>query len=458
MTIRQAISVGSLLLDVDNYRHGKLSSQKAALDAIIADQGKKLVKLAEDIIDVGLNPIDPLLVIDAEDGNGNFIVIEGNRRLCAVKIMLESSLAEGTPIHSTFKRLNKQHADAIPKVFECVIVSSRASGLNWINRKHARGLNGAGTEQWESIARARAEVDQGTPHPELDVVNFVLTNPDIEPELRYALNGSSFNITTLERLVTTKETQEALGLSIYDGKLESIENKRWLKAVLTDLVEIISKGRYGEEKFTEREIDSHDKRASFIASVVNRHPKQNKPSKPWLVTEKPKPQKQPRPNRPTPQPTPEPTTDGRLNLIPRKFKIQLPSGKINDVFDELKKLDVKKYRHAVSVLFRVFMELTLSDYIKKHDINLPTDNDNRPIDSFKMRLNRVVTHVRTIGLMTKDELKPINVAISNKNSLLAPDTLHAYVHGAWLDPDPIQLKVAWNNAELFIDRLWNSQK
>jgi hypothetical protein len=62
--IRQAVSVGNLLLDVSNYRIVKQESQKAARDAIIAEQGKKLVNLAEDIIEFGLNPFDlPMLIL-----------------------------------------------------------------------------------------------------------------------------------------------------------------------------------------------------------------------------------------------------------------------------------------------------------------------------------------------------------------------------------------------------------
>jgi hypothetical protein len=56
MDITQGISIGNLLLDASNYRIVKQASQKGARDAIISEQGKKLVKLAEDIIEHGLNP------------------------------------------------------------------------------------------------------------------------------------------------------------------------------------------------------------------------------------------------------------------------------------------------------------------------------------------------------------------------------------------------------------------
>jgi hypothetical protein len=459
MYIRQGISVGNLLLDLSNYRHGKAASQKEARDAIIAEQGKKLVNLAKDIAQNGLNPFDLPLVIDADDGNKNFIVIEGNRRLTAVNLMMKPELAEGTPVHAAFKRLNKNHADAIPKVFDCVIAPNKKTGLIWINRKHANGLEGAGTEQWSSMAKARADAEQGTARPDLDAVNYVLTNSKLDAGLRAFLEGSKFNITTLERLLTTKEAQAAVGFSVQEGKLVSEENGDWLRDILTDIVSIIATGEHNGEKFTERNIDSQAKRTAFSTSVISNHPKKAKADKPWVVTGKPTPIKLPATvSAKSGNSTSTPSTDDQPNLIPKKFKLELPSGKINDIFTELKKLDVINYRHAASVLFRVFFELTLDAYITKHGISLPIDGKGHTIDKLSVRLAKVVEHSKENNLFTEKELKPINVAIADKNSLVAPDTLNAYVHSLWLNPDPLQLKLTWVNVQLFIERLWNSKK
>lgn len=456
MFIRQGISIANLLLDLSNYRHGKAMSQKEARDAIIAEQGKKLVNLAKDIVEFGLNPFDLPLVIDAEDGNANFIVIEGNRRITAINLMLKPDLAENTALHAAFKRLNKKHADAIPMVLDCVIAPNKKAGLIWINRKHANGLEGAGTEPWSSMAKARADAEQGIPRPDLDAVNFVLTNSKLDSSLREFLEGSKFNITTLERLLTTKETQAALGFSVQEGKLISDENKDWLKAVLTDVVTIIATSEHNGEKFTERDIDNQDKRTAFAASVISNHPKKKKEDKPWVVTgkpasSKPQPSKQEKPKKPI-----TPSTEDQPNLIPRKFKLSLPSGKVNDIFIELKKLDVTTYRHSVAVLFRVFFELTLDAYIAKHSVALPTDGKGRPVDKLATRLAKVVEHTKGTNLLTEKELKPIQIAISDPHSLVAPDTLNAYVHSPWLNPDPDRLKVMWTNVQLFIERLWTS--
>ena len=459
MFIKQGISVGNLLLDSSNYRIVKQKSQKATRDAIINEQGKKLVKLADDILVHGLNPFDLPMVIVAEDGQQNYIVLEGNRRLTAINLMLDPELAKDTPVHKAFIKLNKNHADSIPKVLDCVIAPNRQAALVWINRKHANGLEGAGTEPWSSMAKARADVEQGVPRPDYDIVQFVLTNEKLEADIRDHLTGARFNITTLERLVTTKELPEAAGFSIQNGKIIAGSSAQWLQAVLTDVVTTIARGNRNGAKFTEREIDKEKGREEFIASLVSDHPKQKKASKEWLVTGNPQVVGHTAKTA-TKQAASKGTasTEDQVNLIPKQFKLELPSGKINDIFVELKKLDVVTYRHAISVLFRVFFELSLEHYIETHNIALPKDKNGNTADNLSVRLDRIVQHIKASGLLSEKELKPIRMAISDKDSLLAPNTLNAYVHSGWMNPDPLGLKITWANAQLFIERIWIGKK
>lgn len=453
MDITHGISVGNLLLDTSNYRIAKQASQKGARDAIIAEQGKKLVKLAEDIIAHGLNPFDLPMVIDAEDGNQNYIVVEGNRRLTAISLLLNPELAKDTLVYKAFSGLSKKHTDAIPKVLNCVIAPNKSAALIWINRKHANGLEGAGTEQWTSMAKARADVAQGIPRADLDVVNFVLTNPKIDQELRTHLEGAKFNLTTLARLVTTSELQNATGLTIDKGQLVSSYDSQWLQKVLTDLVETIAKGERAGEKFTERKIDKDHDRKAFVEKLVADHSGKRKAREAWVVSGSPKAATiNSKAQKVTPMVKSTPSTEEQPNLIPKKFKLALPAGKINDVFIELKKLDVITHRHAASVLFRVFYELSVDNFLKSQN-SMPAQGKK---DSLLDKLNLVVGLLENNNLMTKKELAGIKTELADKNSLLSPVTLNAYVHSEWMNPDPVRLKITWNNAQLMIERIWQS--
>jgi hypothetical protein len=454
MDITQAISVGNLLLDTSNYRIIKQTNQKDTRDAIIAEQGKKLVKLAEDIIENGLNPFDLPMVIDAEDGNQNFIVVEGNRRLTAINLLLNPELAKDTPIHKAFTGLNKKSSDAIPKVISCVIAQNKQTALVWINRKHANGLEGAGTEPWTSMAKGRADVEQGIKRPDIDVVNFVLSNSTMDSDLRSHLDGASFSLTTLQRLVTTKELQDATGMTLSNGVLTSNYGKDWLQEVLTDLVKTIANGERQGVKFTERNIDKPDKRQEFITELISDHPGKKKANTAWVINGNPK--LTIRSSKTTKLTTRKGTisTQDQPNLIPKAFKLELPAGKINDVFGELKRLDVVTHRHAVSVLFRVFYELSVDSFLKAQN-NMPLQGKK---DSLLDKLNLAISLLESTNLMSKKELAATKTELTDKNSLLSPVTLNAYVHSEWMNPDPLRLKITWNNAQLMIERIWVSIK
>lgn len=454
MTNTQEISVGKLLLDLTNYRHGKQPNQKAALGAIINDQRRKLIVLASDILKNGLNPSDVPIVINANDGSKNYIVVEGNRRLTAIQLLINPELAADTPIHGAFKKLASEGGGGIPRAINCVISPSRSFARVWIDRKHANGLDGAGTEHWSAMAKARADIDAGIPRPEIDIINFVLTNHGLDASLREVLEGSDFNLTTLQRLITTSELQDSVGINLKDGKLIAGNSKAWTQNVLTDLVQTIATGSRNGEKFTERLIDTQDKRKLFVDNLISDHKGRKKSDSPWGVSGKPVSIPPIKAAKKTTSKKATKSTEEQANLIPKDFKLMLPSGKVNDIYVELKKLDVTTYRHSVSVLFRVFIELSIDEYINRNKVSLPSKKGGGVDDRLITKLKSVATSLETSGIMSKKELQPLNVAMSNQDSILSTRTLNDYVHSRWMHPEPMNLKTAWLNIQLFIERLW----
>jgi len=55
------VKLNNLLIDLQNPRYYPRTSQREALMTIVHDQGVKLVHLAEDVVDRGLNPSDLLM-------------------------------------------------------------------------------------------------------------------------------------------------------------------------------------------------------------------------------------------------------------------------------------------------------------------------------------------------------------------------------------------------------------
>jgi hypothetical protein len=127
MPARQ-LKIADLLLDLENPRISNASGQKDVLQKIIEDQDTKVIVLAESIVeDGGLNPMDRLLVIKSPDAEGKYIVIEGNRRFAAIKILNSPAVLTGlevrAPIQSDLRLW--QPNSIFPQSSRSIVLKSR---------------------------------------------------------------------------------------------------------------------------------------------------------------------------------------------------------------------------------------------------------------------------------------------------------------------------------------------
>lgn len=103
------VDVEKLHFDLQNPRFIDLSDQRDALHAFCSDRhARKTVLLAENIAEVGLNPSELLIVIRGER-RGHYTVLEGNRRLAAMKLLSVPARLGDSPLSKPFQaRMRKQ--------------------------------------------------------------------------------------------------------------------------------------------------------------------------------------------------------------------------------------------------------------------------------------------------------------------------------------------------------------
>ena len=101
--------VDQLLLDTNNPRIRDAHKQRDALQKVIEDQGDKLAVLAESIARNGLNPVDRLLVV--ADSKNNYVVLEGNRRAAALKILSNPAVLTSLDIDDALQRRLERAAE-----------------------------------------------------------------------------------------------------------------------------------------------------------------------------------------------------------------------------------------------------------------------------------------------------------------------------------------------------------
>lgn len=147
----------------------------------------------------------------------------------------------------------------------------------------------------------------------------------------------------------------------------------------------------------------------------------------------------------------KPSSRERKRLIPRGCILEIDPPRINEIYRELKRLHVVNYSNAVAVLFRVFLELSLDNYVEREGLGI----DERAKLSFK--LQEVGKDLEGKNKLTEQQLKAVRRA-SQRDTFLAATitTFNQYVHNPYFTPVPSDLNAAWDNLAPFIEAMWSA--
>lgn len=97
MTTKETVEVGRLDLDPINPRTNPEADQTAAMRSLISVErdGEKIYALAQNICQMGtLDPGDRLYTVASADDAGRYVVVDGNRRLTALRLLSQPGLLD----------------------------------------------------------------------------------------------------------------------------------------------------------------------------------------------------------------------------------------------------------------------------------------------------------------------------------------------------------------------------
>lgn len=434
-----SVPVSGLLIDAENPRLTQPNvTQRDVFRASAAHQGNKLVVLASDIVEYGLNPSE-LPIIRAIEG-GRYVVSEGNRRLTALKALENPDSLAGavTPnVLGKLRALSRRYHEAPIEEVLCAVLPIE-DAHHWMRIRHTGENAGAGIVRWSSDDSERFRVRTGVEKEGVhtQVLNFLQSSQHIDAEKR-----SKVPVTSLRRLLGTPYVRSKLGIDFKDGVLLL---KAKAERVVSALLYVIDDLTAANGTKTEH-IYTTEKRKEYADNLPPDVVIENTVDKGVPATDvdanstKQRPKKVSR-RRPERKPT---------NLITHDCTLKISNDRIRQIEVELRHLNIEDYPNAASVLFRVFIELSTDWYCSDQAIKL-TD---RP--TLAEKLKKVAEHLVLRGKLSRQQAKPVHHACQ-PNSLLGPSIQlwHDYVHNQCVYPGPNDLRAQWNNLQPFVSAIW----
>lgn len=264
-------TVAVALLDFD-YLNPRItdtpSSQAEAVKGILANEARSCIELLKHIVGHGLSPADLMMTIKSR--NERYVVVEGNRRLLALKLLSGDPIALAQLSSRQRKQVDKisQGASA-PSEVNVLVFDSRAEAQTWISLKHSKSSDGAAAHPWKPFEKDRYEYTINPQHcaPALALFHLALrlgeTNPHLAANVR-RIHDSHYS--TLQRIVKSTHFRRLTGITFNGTFISDSNGQEHLESIVTDLFQII-----GNPNANSRALNKEPEVEAFLVDLSKRH-------------------------------------------------------------------------------------------------------------------------------------------------------------------------------------------
>jgi hypothetical protein len=372
--------VAGLLLDEANPRFLQgVSGQDEAITELLRQYSQKIISLAKDIVEQGaVNPTETVMAIEA---NGALVVIEGNRRVAALKLLRDPELARpastelGQDLVKEFRDLGKVGTG--PDTIEVWVAESREHARHWIELRHTGENGGVGVVVWDSLQANNFKRRPGTQADRADVFckAIELEFPQEVELLRDIATVRRTRLTTLGRLIGDPRVRAQFGFDFDD---DSVLFDFPSDALLPGIRRIFADLATGDVTVTG--IKTKDHRRDFVKDRADALPRQDvRLPKPRLAGEDTDGSGA---RDATQDRSAATAADSRRAREPRRERVVFEGLRLHNVTDRIRGLlkqaqsiDIDGAPQVAGILVRILIELTVTDCIE-HGVVTGKDGDN----------------------------------------------------------------------------------
>ena len=268
-------------LNRKNPRHDPCESEAQAIESLC--KSDQILPLARDIVANGLNPIDRFGLMAIRGSKDSYTVIEGNRRVCALKLLTDPDLAPTVARRETYAKLAEDWTPV--EVIPCVIFKDAEDLDLWLERRHKGQNGGIGQKAWGAVQQARHSGSRSPNTPALAILDYALSKGII------TLDQSKNRITTIRRFLEKKSIRKILGLDVSDvDRITTSRTDEDFELLVRKFFnDLLAKDTKVDSRANKEIVDSY---AQELDSVKGQSYKQSDPTP--IFPSKSKPEKKPR--------------------------------------------------------------------------------------------------------------------------------------------------------------------
>lgn len=446
------LSVDAIRLDKQNPRlpEEMLNESQTSIIRYMIEEFK-ILEIAKSITKNGFF-INELPIV-AKEGS-HFVVIEGNRRITALKLLRNPDLAPPRKKH-TYSRLAEDVDANQWEKLSMYIAPSREAVAPILIARHGSEM----TSPWQRIMKMRflaGDVLKKVPYEEIAdrysvpvsevrtaavtmLIREMIREADIDDDIRAKYLSEKFQTSTLTRFLETSSFIKKTGFQVNGAALQfHIPKEEFLQIILRIFRDIEN------ETITAR--NDVDERKKYICKIFEEITSGVKEKNIFEASQAENEQEKHEPRKPKPRKRVE-----KLIADTSVFNTGLP--KLNELIIEGQKMSVGAYPNASGLLIRTILDLAVQ---RLYDINgalHETIGLNGHTIGLTKRINKL--HTNHADWFTSDAIcnKFKRFVARDSESFVHIETLNDYAHGDYGRPTTDDLRNFWSQIEPLIEMI-----
>jgi len=430
---RISVRFRDVYLDKNNARHEPVDTEPEAVEHLV--RVERADRLALDIAGRGMSPLENIGVIPNPDRKGTFIAVEGNRRLCALKLLADPAKSPTNALRIRLEEAKKKNGGPDPNV-EVIYFDTEAEADQWVALRHQGEQDGVGTRKWKAKQKTRHSNKIGKVSPNAQAVK--LLEYAKEQGLVTKDNADAIAATTVTRYLSNPIVRHTLGLTGLNSLEIDVPVEQFHVVVKRFLHDALPNKDGSTPPVNSR--SNADARKRYAKSLVKAN------VAPSVRVDPRDPASTP--NRPPSKPRPS-DPDSRSTVIDKDFIFKFSDKILARVYRELRAIDTQEFSFAGAYLLRAFIEQLAKVYVSKHVPGTPSTKLHLLLAACEKHLKADPALLAAHGGSShrvENFLKPLTKMANDANSSVSPDSLGGWVHGSAI-PTRAEINRRWDAIE-----------